>query len=60
MTTGEETKGQTMIYKAPPQKKRTKTEQHEPLLKYGDKIRWYERVNKSVVVSFLKISKISF
>ena len=47
MTKGEETKGQTMIYNSLPSKK-LKTEQREPLLKYGDSIRWYERVSKYV------------
>ena len=31
--------------------KKQKTEQREPLLKYGGEIRWYERVGKSVPTS---------
>jgi hypothetical protein len=47
MTKGEETKGQSMNYKA--LNKTLKPEQQEALLKYGAEIRWYERVSKTVV-----------
>jgi hypothetical protein len=49
MTKGEETKGQSMNYKA--LHKQLKTEQHEPLLTYGGEIRWYDRVSTNVPIS---------
>jgi hypothetical protein len=49
MTKGGETKGQSMIYKA--LHKTLKTEQREPLLKYGGENRWYNRVSKNVPTS---------
>ena len=49
MTKGEETKGQSMNYKT--LHKTLKTEQREPLLKYGAEIRWFERVSKTVPTS---------